>query len=175
MPEFEQSKGVHFMSRLLRPFNFIGGIGTLIIAFFVVILAGANFRTLLNLYFTGLLGVLLLAGEFNLTVINQNCKFLVAFLGRGFFDVFVGGWVYSLHYYFADSTDALVAFAALISFVVYIVSFPFLSSMNFLHSMFKILGTLGDRWVFHCYAFHWKEQVYLRYRKQLSSVPSNSY
>ena len=85
------------MSGLLRPFNFVGGIGTLIVAVFVLLFVGITFRSLLCLYFTGLVGILMLAREFNLTIINQNCKFLVTFLGRGFFDLFVGGWVYSLH------------------------------------------------------------------------------
>ena len=118
----KQNRCVIIMSGLLRPLNFIGGIGTLIVAVFVLLLVGVTFRSLLCLYFTGLVGILMLAREFNLTIINQNCKFLVTFLGRGFFDLFVGGWVYSLHInYFSVSTDALVGIAGLISLVVYLV------------------------------------------------------
>lgn len=120
----QQNKVVYYMSQALRPLNFVGGAGTIATAFFVLIFVGIDFRSLLNLYFTALLGVLLLAGEFNLTVINENCKFLVTLLGRGCYDIFVGGWVYSLSNYFVARSDSLIdELSYLTAYCVYLVIF----------------------------------------------------
>ena len=125
-----QNKFVLYMSKLLRPLNFIGGVGTIATAVFVLMFQGLTFRPFLNLFFTSLLGVLLLAGEFNWKVINDNCKFLITLLGRVLYDLFVGGWVYSLHSFFVPNSESYTdELAYLVSYVVYIVNtFPFIFS-----------------------------------------------
>mmetsp|Transcript_19957 Transcript_19957/g.22961 ORF Transcript_19957/g.22961 Transcript_19957/m.22961 type:complete len:155 (+) Transcript_19957:60-524(+) len=120
-PRHEQNKFVHYMLMIIRPCNFIGGVGTIATAVFYLLFVGINFVSILNLYFTALLGVLLLAGELNLTVINENCKFLITLLGRGFFDVFVGGWVYSLNFYFYAISGSLIdELSYFVSYVTYL-------------------------------------------------------
>lgn len=126
MPDIEQSKFVQFMSRILRPLNFLGGIGTITVALMLFFIVHHElFRNTLNLMFTGLLGLLLLAGEFNIGSINRNCKFLITYLGRGLFDIFVGGWVYNLHIGFSNS-GSINKLGSFTSLIVYIVNYNFL-------------------------------------------------
>mmetsp|Transcript_56239 Transcript_56239/g.64518 ORF Transcript_56239/g.64518 Transcript_56239/m.64518 type:complete len:146 (+) Transcript_56239:38-475(+) len=117
---FEQSKPVRIMTSILRPLNFIGGIGAIAVAVLFLFTHIDPFYTILNLLFTGLLGMLLLAGEFNLSLINDNCKFLVTYLGRGHFNLFVGGWVFGLHPIFNAETSTVTDVGDIITLTVYI-------------------------------------------------------
>lgn len=162
------SRFVEIMSKILRPLNFLGGIGAIVVGFLVLLVGGATFRTLLNLVFTTVLGVLLLAGEFNLNVVNENCKFLATFLGRGFYDIFVGGWIFGLHSYFGWHHDSghhdhhdnpLNDIGYLTSLCVALVIQFHLSFLLILYN--KIIGVMDPRSVFHYNASLWQREVYL--------------
>ena len=120
MGESGLEKCVDIFKKILKPLNFIGGLGTVAVAVFYLLVVPFTFRSMLNLFFTGTLGVLLVAGDFNLETINQNCKFLTTFIGRGLYNVFVGAWIYGLHALFVD--DGIQALFSLVSFIVYLVS-----------------------------------------------------
>lgn len=122
MGDFEQNKCVQIMSLVLRPLNFISGVGAIAVGVLVLLDWGITLRTLLNLAVTTTFGLILLAGEFNLTVINENCKFMTTFFGRGMYNVFIGGWVYSLHHYFLGRPHFISDAGEVCSFIVYMVS-----------------------------------------------------
>lgn len=180
--KYEQNKFVQVMSSILRPLNFIGGVGTIAAGVIVIMFQGITFRTLLNLYFTSLLGVLLMAGEWNLNVINTNCKFLVTLLGRGFFDIFVGGWVYSQSYLFTPNPDSFFdELATLGTFIVYVVRNPFFflffPSHNSISSLIfslipLLLGSLGYWRLLPLLALRWKEQIHLRHPEIGLMIPN---
>ena len=119
---FEQSQPVRIISSILRPLNALGGLGAIAVSVFLLFTKVNVFYSLLNLFFVGTLGILLLAGEFNLDIINNNCKFLVTFLGRGLFNIFVGSWVFGLHPVINTDTAATSGIADIIALAVYIVS-----------------------------------------------------
>ena len=56
---------VAFMTKIMRPLNFILGLATVANAVFIILFGPEiGFRVILNVIFTGFLGALLLAGEF---------------------------------------------------------------------------------------------------------------
>ena len=172
---YEQNRFVDLMSKVLRPLNFVGGVGTIATAVFVLLYVGFNFQQVLNLYFTSLLGLLLLAGDLNLRPINENCKFLITLLGRGLYDIFVGGWVYSLRAVYVpnDPDRSFDNIIALITYVVYLVTYHtsvfFYAILGFILRLWLTfyfsIGSLDHWWFLHLLTFLRKEQVHLRHPK----------
>lgn len=125
MSSFEQSKPVQILTNFLRPLNQIGGMGAIGVAVcFFIVAVYPWFYGLLNLFFTATLGLLLLAGEFNIAAINNNCKFLVTYIGRGFFNIFVGSWVFGMHPVFNGAQGTVATVGDILALSVYIVSLP---------------------------------------------------
>ena len=96
------TKVFDWVTKFMRPLNFTFGALTIACGVYNFILSfesdfGTVLRCCLSCIFTVILGLLLLVGEIpRLAIVKENCKFLILFLGRGLFDIFVGGWVYSL-------------------------------------------------------------------------------
>eukprot|EP00331_Platyophrya_macrostoma_P030260 CAMPEP_0176441380 /NCGR_PEP_ID=MMETSP0127-20121128/21160_1 /TAXON_ID=938130 /ORGANISM="Platyophrya macrostoma, Strain WH" /LENGTH=135 /DNA_ID=CAMNT_0017826141 /DNA_START=60 /DNA_END=467 /DNA_ORIENTATION=+ len=110
------------MNKILRPLNMIAGIGTIAVGvLYILAFHQANtFRGILYVIFTSSLGLLLLAGDLNLSAIKNHCKFLITYIGRGFFNIFVGGWVFGAYGIFNLAQGHLTDVGAIVSLVTYI-------------------------------------------------------
>ena len=92
---------IDVMKKVMRPLNVVLGISTIALPIWIIFpLSGptvevwAMFKLVLHAIFTGFLGLLLLAGEIRqLTFIQENCKFLIIFMGRGLYNIFCGRMV----------------------------------------------------------------------------------
>ena len=132
MSEFEENPCVRITCRLLRSLNFISGIGVLSVGLLVLLDVGFTFRTILNLIVTSVFGILLLAGEFNLTTLNENCKFLATFAGRSMYDFLIGGWVFSLRSFFLGRPNAMSEMGNVLSLITYLVISSLYNPFNLL-------------------------------------------
>lgn len=122
---FGDNKFVRAMNTLLKPCNFIAGLGVIATGvIFLLALKPEMFKGILYVVFTTSLGLLLLAGDLNLKTINENCKFLVTYVGRGLFNLFVAGWVFGAYRVLSlYKSGGLVNIGDITSLVTYIVTF----------------------------------------------------
>lgn len=121
------TKVMDFVTKFMRPLNFIFGGAT--IAWGVInLLYSFSFgfdiilRAALSCAFTCILGLLLLVGEIpRLGFVKDQCKFLIICLGRGLFDIFIGGWIYSLP--FIRGQGSIIEILFVITWIVTAISF----------------------------------------------------
>lgn len=113
-PQGPIAKFISIMTNIMRPMNFMLGCAVCVVGVLLFItklfsataFSFAVFRVMLNMIFTCFLGLLLLAGDIpRLTFIHDNCKFLIIYMGRGLFNIFVGGWIFGLHHVFSGISD----------------------------------------------------------------------